>query len=736
MNVIGINGFTLFISDWYGDGGGLSGLELFEDDIIAYADNNFNEPTCQVPNLGSFSSTEGGPFESKLSFPETSAPYLSSDNGGSITMAPQILETGDYSIRLFTPGCIADGTCTTRGIVIVQTFFDENEPPRNSTIYQTNNYDKYDTIFQGRVQASSSTFQPRIVISPAQGQPSTQNLVAQKVQFMPLDGSGDILSGSTVTGSLNGIYEYSPSNWTGTTNVTNTTFSAFDVAGTQLGFDAVIAGIVPLNGRIFVAGDFQSTTLQLENVMIVNGDGSVSAPPDGGLNGPVTSLAYVNGSIYFGGEFTGTANQSIPGLNNVAGFNTVTNSWFALDQGLNGNVTDVVLVPAGSNNETVVVISGMFTQIEGSPSISAPGLAIWIPSLGDWVERIGTGAPFAYGSIAAETVSSNGTVFIAGDIQAWQGTFAQGIIGLGGSSLNAIPFGSADSNVTKKRWLNSEDVLSENVITAGAYYTGNNSNITVVAGQFSFSQASNLAFIDGSKNAISTLPPGLSANASIYALLVDGNILYIGGDFTGTINSKPVDALAFYDFSTSNFDTIQPPALSGDRPVLVNALTARPSNSQILVGGRFASIGSLPCPAVCIYDTSNSQWQRPGNVTVDGEVSQIVFEDENTALVVGNISIGGNNTFVGTYNFQSNIWTSLNIGVTGPVDTVVYQDPNNIFLAGQNSTGVYFGKWNGMQFQDLSDHLTIAKVNNSFRAWIYVANHRYAVPSFILRSCW
>jgi len=364
-------------------------------------------------------------------------------------------------------------------------------------------------------------------------------------------------------------------------------------------------------------------------------------------------------------------------------------------------------IPTGpSSNETVVIVSGRFTEIEGSPPVSVSGLAIWVPSKGDWAERLGVYAPFAYGSVSAETALSNGTVFLGGAIIAWQESIAHGAVGLGNSNLNSIPLGaSISTNSTRKRWLNSGDnaTSTDTVITAGAFYTGNNNNITVVAGQFDISGASNLAFVNGNKNnAISGLPSGLESNASVYALLVDSNRLYIGGEFTGTINANPVEGLAFYDFSTSNFDTIQPPPFSGEGLVLVNALSARPNNPQILVGGRFTSAGSLPCPAVCIYDTSNSQWLRPGSVTIDGEVSQIVFEDVNTALVVGNISVAGNNTFVATYNFQSGVWTSLNVGVSGPVESVLSQDSTTLFLAGENSTGVYFGKWNGQQFQDLS----------------------------------
>src|SRR5277367_6674532 len=454
-----MNGFTLFISDWYGSGGGLSGIELFQDDIVAYADNAFNEPTCQVPTLGSTSFTSGGGnFLVTSSFPETSASYLSSSSGGNVTLEPHLLSTGNYSIRLFTPGCLADNTCNTRGVVSVSTFFSANDPPSVTQLYQTNDFDKYDTIFQGRIQAGSTSFRPRVVIS---GLTTTQTLVAQKVQFMTLSSDGTTASSSSVsTGGLNGLYEYALGNWTSTTNLANVTFDAgFDVAGTNLGFDANIVGILDIPDKRFVAGTFSSTTLNVQNIMQIQGS-TVSALPFAGLNGPISSLALFNSTIYLGGQFTGTSNISgIFGLNNIASYDTTTNVWETLGSGLNGNVTSVVLysIPTGTTtNETVVVVSGQFTEILGTPSVSVPGFAIWIPSMGDWAERVGAGAPFGYGSLNAETASSNGTVFVAGAIDAWQQNSAQGFIGLGNSGLNSIPLNfssspSAASNATTRR---------------------------------------------------------------------------------------------------------------------------------------------------------------------------------------------------------------------------------------------------------------------------------------------
>ena len=111
--------------------------------------------------------------------------------------------------------------------------------------------------------------------------------------------------------------------------------------------------------------------------------------PFGGLNGPVDDFVNFNGTIYFGGQFTGTANQSsITGLSNVAAFDIGSNTWAPLGQGLNGNVTNVVLhaIPTGvSSNETVVVCFGtVYSDFRVSP-----GERFRIRNLDSFSEQLG-----------------------------------------------------------------------------------------------------------------------------------------------------------------------------------------------------------------------------------------------------------------------------------------------------------------------------------------------------------
>ena len=55
VNVIGVTGFRLDISEWVGAGGGLNSLEVFTGEINAYAVDSYNEPACRVSGYKSTS---------------------------------------------------------------------------------------------------------------------------------------------------------------------------------------------------------------------------------------------------------------------------------------------------------------------------------------------------------------------------------------------------------------------------------------------------------------------------------------------------------------------------------------------------------------------------------------------------------------------------------------------------------------------------------------------------------
>ncbi|CRK42667.1 hypothetical protein BN1723_016050, partial [Verticillium longisporum] len=127
INNVGMDEFRIDISEFYGAGGGLNGIQLFGEDIFAYAINDFNEPTCEGLGIQTPSTaTATGPWTESPSL-QSNSRYLTaqfsadniSDSSAAVVFFPNIEESGNYSVEMYTPGCIQDDTCTSRGQVNV-----------------------------------------------------------------------------------------------------------------------------------------------------------------------------------------------------------------------------------------------------------------------------------------------------------------------------------------------------------------------------------------------------------------------------------------------------------------------------------------------------------------------------------------------------------------------------------------------------------------------------------------
>jgi hypothetical protein len=120
-------------------------------EIFAYAVDAFNEPTCasikypsKATRTGSWSTTEPGQSSSKYL---TAHVTDSTADGTSVVFEPDVKQSGNYSILLYTPGCVQDGTCGSRGIVnVTATVTTDSDEPIQTVIHQTNLNEKYDTM--------------------------------------------------------------------------------------------------------------------------------------------------------------------------------------------------------------------------------------------------------------------------------------------------------------------------------------------------------------------------------------------------------------------------------------------------------------------------------------------------------------------------------------------------------------------------------------------------------------
>ncbi|PYH88700.1 hypothetical protein BO71DRAFT_338283 [Aspergillus ellipticus CBS 707.79] len=696
VNSVGMSGFQIEVLSWYGDGGGLNGIELFENNIYAYAINSFNEPTCADISYPS-NSTHTGSWAVAPSG-QSSSQYLttqvtdSNATSATVVFEPDVKLSGNYSIKLYTPGCNQDDTCDSRGIVnVTVTPTSDTAEPAQTTLYQTNLYEKYDTIYTGHVDASDGSFRPRVELAPISNQGNNITVVASYVQFVAHSVSGNS------SDDLNGLYEYNPSK-----ESTNVTDSAVDQAGLALDENATIMSLVTHGSVTYVGGNFSSSDIQ--NIMYFEQDGNATAMPNGGLNSEVTSMVVLDDYLYVGGNFTDSSGGGNDGLSYIAAYSFDSKAWSALGAGVNGPINKVIALSLNVShelNETMIGVSGDFDQLlpfEDTPSTNVSGFAVWVPSRKDWLQNLNVSQLEFSGQLSAYAQANNTTI-LAGSLS------TGGIAAAGAASLlyehdlGLAPL-LTDFNTSGQTF-------------TGIFDTSSGSNLTILGGHFTTNASNgsaieNLAIIDGNTGTISGLGAGVDANSTFLTLTIADKVLYAGGLVTGAVSGATLNGLVAFSMENETFIPYQPPHFFGDN-VMVNSIAARPSSNDVYVGGQFQTAGALPCPGVCYWDPSEQQWNRPG-ASLNGTVVALKWMNKNELLAVGDLTIDGNTSVVATYVPKKQNWETFEgASSTDIPGTITAFTPANtavtkFWLAGVYTNGSNFlAAYDGSSFTFVRD---------------------------------
>ncbi|OIW35605.1 hypothetical protein CONLIGDRAFT_651584 [Coniochaeta ligniaria NRRL 30616] len=718
VNVIGMNEFRIDISDWYGNGGGLDGVELFENDIFAYAINDFNEPACANLPFGS-AATSTGPWDVTPSHQSTSQ-YLTAQLSGPITassasivFSPDIKESGHYTVSLYTPGCLQDNTCSSRGQVVISgqmtaSGINTTIDSTKSSIYQTNNFDKYDQIYSGLVDASSTSFRPRVTITPLAGQSLTNmTFVAQKVGFT--------LGKST--GGLNGLFEYDPTQ--AVVNTSDFGTSVFDKTGASFTAGSAVNALATSGDTTYVGGNFSSDSVK--NIVAINSKDSSTHALDGGLNGEVLSM-YLNGTnLFVGGEFSGTRDNSTQGLNNFAVYDTSKNAWSPLGAGVNGRVRKVVPLTmniTGTTPEVVISVTGDFKELSAfgsNPAVAANGFGVWVPSQGNWLRNL----QLPVGSI--DGILSSSILTVPGGDALYGGSVTSSALGSDGAvtlsnTLGRLPVDIQSSTSTTGGLGKRASLFNSSLsgVVTGTFDLNNNRNITILGGHFTAratngSTINNLLFINATNNnTVTGFGSEISEDSTFVALAVQGDNLFAGGNVTGTANGDNVRGLVYYNLATSSFNA-QPPALSGG-DTTVSAIAVRPSTADFYVGGSFRSAGSLQCPGVCVFSATSGQWNPPGQ-NLEGSVNCLMWASDSKLIAGGNLTINSTaSTNLAVFDATKTAWDSFPSAseLPGPVDvlTAASGDGTEVWVAGTSANGsVYLMKYDGSKWNSAGQTL-------------------------------
>ncbi|GAM83499.1 hypothetical protein ANO11243_014870 [Dothideomycetidae sp. 11243] len=697
VNSVGMNEVRIDILDWYGSGGGLNGIELLQDDLYTYAIADFNEPQCDGSGVAA-NATSTGPWQTTPSGQSTSdylTAHISSGNisadTAQVIFMPDISQSGNYSITMYTPGCIADDSCTSRGSANITGRVSSNGVSFSTTVTQTNDYDKYDQIFYGYVDVSSSSFSPQITLGPVAGQNVPLTLVAQRIRFELV----------TSTGGLNGIFEYNPNQATVDLDFTS---SAIDRAGMALENGAVVNSLAVVGQELYVGGNFSSggAVSGLSNIFSIGADNATSLP-NAGLNNAV-EIIYQNGStLYIGGNFTSSGDNKIQGLNGVVIYSTVNNAWQPMGAGVNGTVSSIVPLQvnvSAGNLQDALAVSGSFSSVNGfgqNTSFPADGIAVWVLSPGNWLHNLQGGMYTLQGRLSAQTAVPNNSPLYAGSV-ASQNMASTDAVALAGSGIpNLIPLGSAISSNDSNPGMEASLFLENgnlNVTALGGHFTANTTNGSTI---------NNFALITGgSSGSVVGLPSTIFANSTIQAMDTKDTTLFMGGQVKGTAGSNNVGGFLVYDLSANQLAAIQPPALNGDS-VIVNAVVVQPNSDNVFVGGNFSLAGSLNCATLCMWNTQTNQWMSPGT-GLSGVVTSMVWSSDTQLVLAGNLTIGGNQTTMLNYDSKAQTFAAFPgaASLPGPVTdlTPATSDYKQFWAIGTsaNNGSSYLQRYNGQSW--------------------------------------
>lgn len=668
-------------------------------DAITFANQTLNQQNnCDNSSFAPFSVTNGNFSSSDVSastYVTLNVDSSSESSEISVVYEPNITISGNYTILLFTPGCVQDGTCSTRSGVNVTIDVAQNQGAESITLFETNSYDKYDEIYTGNVDEISNGFRPRVTLTPPRNQAVPYTFVADRIQV--------ILNSVTQSISINSIFEFDPSNFTNVGEnpsalpVGNTTINS---AGSFLGKFPLIRSLYSNNDTLYVGGNFSSSKVGTNIFKIGH---SVQPLTSNGLNGHVNGIQnYSSEELVVYGNFSGLSNSTLEGLSNIALYNTLNNSWSSLAHGTGGEVTGLALFDL--NGTTTFGFSGNFSNVysNSSKAISAEdGFGLWVADENSWFADSSFSSIFLRARIS-QSAYFNNTMFYSGYARVFSSSANGASLVNSDFSLSPIPFKFGNSSTSSSSVSKRDTILDggDNIINSGTFA---NSSFSILGGHFT-AEANNSTYhnlIMINDGVVTGLPNGTIDQSSVFHhLYVDNNILYAGGAITGSPNSNEISGIIFYDLSANAYSSNQPPGVSGGDST-VTSIQVRPNTNQLIVAGSFEQAGSLSCNSFCIYDLSANRWLSP-SPGMSGTVSSMQFIGNNQVVFAGDLTLNNSNVYLAQYNFDNSAFTTfgdLSTSLPGPINSFALNSDglSSVFASGTDSSSgdAYVAHWNG-----------------------------------------
>jgi hypothetical protein len=297
--------------------------------------------------------------------------------------------------------------------------------------------------------------------------------------------------------------------------------------GSSNGVNSTVYELAVVGNEVFVGGAFTSAGGVSANYVArfntqTNTWSSLGTGSSNGVNSTVYELAVVGNEVFVGGEFDSAGGVS---ANRVARFNTQTNTWSSLGTGSSNGVNGFVYALAVVGNE--VFVGGEFDSAGG---VSANNVARFNTQTNTW-STLGTGSSNGVNGVVAALAVVGNEVFVGGGFTSAGGVSANYVARFNTQTNTWSSLGTGSSNGVSSVGgfapVNALAVVGNEVVVGGFFTSAGGVSANKVA-RFNTQTNTWSSLGTGSSNGVSV--GGVSGG--VYALAVSGNEVYVGGEFT------------------------------------------------------------------------------------------------------------------------------------------------------------------------------------------------------------
>ncbi len=338
-------------------------------------------------------------------------------------------------------------------------------------------------------------------------------------------------------------------------------------------------GTIDLRGWNVAMDSKRGPILSRSPNMSVTALNAWEALPNNGLNGFVRAMVLSGNDLYVGGNFSATSDGAVTNLNNIAKFNTSTDTWSALpNNGLNDDVLALAVI--GSN----VYAGGYFTEsFDGAVTnlnhIAKFNGTSWVAlthdGLNNWVNSF---------AVVGTDLYVGGVFFKTADLAV---TNLYGIAKYDGTNWSALAHDSLNGTVY-------------NLLASGTdLYVGGQFSQT---GDGLVTNLNNIAKYDTTTSTWSGMPHN-GLKPDVRGLGMWGNNLFAGGVFTATYDNAltNLNHVAGLDTSTDSWFALPNDGLS------FTVTSFGVADNSLYVGGIFEKSAdtTLTLRNIAKYDGTN-----------------------------------------------------------------------------------------------------------------------------------